>query len=289
MQENQNNSVIFHSLQEATGEIPYNMTNDYMFRAVLQSNNKVLCGLIRSLLHVDEDTPLSAEITNPIVLGESITDKEFRLDINVTVNNILLLNLEMQITNNLNWKNRSISYLCRSFVQINRGEDYSDIKPVIHIGFLNYTLFKENPEFYASYKLMNAKNHTAYSDNFNLRVVDLTQIHLATEEDKKYQIDYWASLFKSKTWEELRMIAENNEYMKEASKTIFQLSADELVQKRCRDREEYYDDIRSYQHALEKQASIIKEKDNTISQKDAEIESLHKQIAELKAKQNNSN
>ncbi len=288
MQENENNSVIFHSLQEATGEIPYNMTNDYMFRAVLQSNNKVLCGLIRSLLHVDEDTPLSAEITNPIVLGESISDKEFRLDINVTVNNILLLNLEMQITNNLNWQNRSISYLCRSFVQINRGEDYSDIKPAIHIGFLNYTLFKENPEFYASYKLMNVKNHTAYSDNFNLRVVDLTQIHLATEEDKKYQIDYWAFLFQSKTWEELRMIAENNEYMKEASKTIFQLSADELVSKRCRDREEYYDDIRSYQHALEKQAAIINEKDNTISQKDAEIESLHKQIAELKAKQNNS-
>ena len=135
---------------------------------------------------------------------------------------------------------------------------------------------------------MNVKNHTAYSDNFNLRVVDLTQIHLATEEDKKYQIDYWAFLFQSKTWEELRMIAENNEYMKEASKTIFQLSADELVQKRCRDREEYYDDIRSYQHALEKQAAIINEKDNTISQKDAVIESLHKQIAELKAKQNNS-
>lgn len=48
------------------------------------------------------------------------------------------------------------------------------------------------------------------------------------------------------------MISEKNEYMKEASKTIFQLSADELVRKRCRDREEYYDDIRSYQHAIEK-------------------------------------
>ena len=189
MQENQNNSVIFHSLQESTGEIPYNMTNDYMFRAVLQSNNKVLCGLIRSLLHVDEDTPLSAEITNPIILGESITDKEFCLDINVTVNNSLLLNLEMQITTNLNWQDRSISYLCRSFVQINRGEDYSHIKPAIHIGFLDYTPFKEHPEFYASYKLMN-KKHTAYSDNFSLRVIDLTQIHLAAEEDKLYQLDY---------------------------------------------------------------------------------------------------
>lgn len=29
------------NLQNAHGTIPYNMTNDYMFRAVLQSNNKV--------------------------------------------------------------------------------------------------------------------------------------------------------------------------------------------------------------------------------------------------------
>ena len=51
-------------------------------------------------------------------------------------------------------------------------------------------------------------------------MVDLTQIHLATKEDKQYQIDYWASLFKSRTWEEIKMIAEKNEYMEEASKTI---------------------------------------------------------------------
>lgn len=261
---NQVNPTFFTSLQEATGAIPYGMTNDYMFRAVLQSNNKVLCGLIRSLLHIDEDTPLTAEITNPITLGESISDKEFRLDINVTVNNNTLLNLEMQVTNNLNWQKRSISYLCRSFTQINKGENYSDINPAIHIGFLDYTLFKEKPEFYASYKIMNVKNHMIYSDNFDLRVVDLTQIHLATEEDKQYQLDYWASLFKSKTWEELKMTAEKNEYMQEASKTIFQLSADELVRKRCRDREEYYDDIRSYQHALAKQEQELKEKDSEI-------------------------
>ena len=32
------------SFEEATGKIPYNMTNDYMFRAVLQENETVLRG-----------------------------------------------------------------------------------------------------------------------------------------------------------------------------------------------------------------------------------------------------
>lgn len=30
----------------------------------------------------------------------------------------------------------------------------------------------------------------------------LYQIELATDEDKAYQIDYWARLFKAKTWED---------------------------------------------------------------------------------------
>ncbi len=283
MQQEQSNLVPFSTLQEAHGIIPYNMTNDYMFRAVLQSNNLVLCGLIRSLLHLSEEISLIAEITNPIILGESIEDKEFRLDINVTINDSILLNLEMQIANKLNWPNRSIVYLCRSFDQINHGEDYNDIQPAIHIGFLNYTLFDHYPEFYAKYKLMNIKNHHVYSDNFDLRVVDLTQIELATDEDKQFQIDYWARLFKAKTWEELIMLSDENIYLNEASKTIFKLSAEDQIRKRCRDREDYYSDIRSYQKAIAERDTTIAERDATIAEQDASIVSLQERIKELEA------
>ena len=50
------------SYRDATGVIAYNMTNDYMFRYILQKNEKVLRGLISSLLHLDPNsiiTPLS--------------------------------------------------------------------------------------------------------------------------------------------------------------------------------------------------------------------------------------
>ncbi|MBD5525609.1 MAG: hypothetical protein HDR04_14560 [Lachnospiraceae bacterium] len=68
-------SVIDMALQNAHGKIPYGMTNDYMFRAVLQSNNKALRGLICSLLHLTEKEVFSVEITNPIILGESVESK----------------------------------------------------------------------------------------------------------------------------------------------------------------------------------------------------------------------
>ncbi len=85
--------------ENAHGSIPYNMTNDYMFRAVLQSNNKVLRGLICSLLHLDESQVQSVEITNPIILGDALTDKEVRLDIYVLLNNQCIINLEMEVKN----------------------------------------------------------------------------------------------------------------------------------------------------------------------------------------------
>lgn len=79
-----------------------------------------------------------------------------------------------------------------------------DVQHAIHIGFLDYTLFLDYPEFYAAYKLTNVKNRNIYSDNFVLNVVDLSRIDLATDEDRKYHIDDWAKLFKAATWEEIK-------------------------------------------------------------------------------------
>lgn len=41
-------------------------------------------------------------------------------------------------------------------------------------------------------------------------MVDLTQIPLATEEDKACKIDQWAKFFKSKDWSEVAMLAKEN-------------------------------------------------------------------------------
>lgn len=251
-----------------SGQVPYRMVNDYLFRAVLQTSNKALWGLICALLHLTEEEVFSVEITNPVILGDAVTDKEFRLDINVVLNNDTLINLEMQIANRLNWRERSVMYLCRSFDQLNHGQDYAEAKPVIHIGFLDYALMEECLEFCASYKLINTKSYRRYSDSLTLYVIDLSHIELATEEDKQYHIHEWAMLFKAGTWEEIRMIASKDECLKEAAQTMFQMSADDLIRKRCRDREEYYQDLRNYERVIAK--------------KDQEIKELRKELDRLK-------
>lgn len=283
------------AFQNASGEIPYNMTNDYMFRAVLQSNHNVLRGLICSLLHLAESEVKTVEITNPIILGDTVKDKEFRLDINVVMNNCVLINLEMQIANKLNWENRSIMYLCRSYDQINRGQDYREARPAVHIGFLDYTLFDGYPEFYAAYKLINVKNQQIYSNDFTLYVVDLSRIDLATDEDRRYHIHDWASLFKAATWEELKMIASKDDDLKEAAQTIFRMSADEVIRKRCRDREEYYQDLRNYERAIaEKEEKIERDRkeheedlrnyERAIAEKEENLRNYEQTVCDYKKK-----
>ena len=136
-----------------SGALIVPMTNDYLFRALLQRNNLVLKGLICALLHMKETDISSVIITNPIQLGDSIDNKTFVLDINVILNQHHIINLEMQVVNLNNWQDRSLSYLARNFDHLKKGEDYKLTHPVIQIGLLDYTLFPEHPEFYATYQV----------------------------------------------------------------------------------------------------------------------------------------
>lgn len=253
------NTVLSYELQNAIGKIEYSLTNDYMFHAVLQTNELVLKGLISSLLHLPFENINSVNITNPIKLGESINSKEYILDINVMLNNDTIINLEMQVNDLGNWENRSLSYLSRSFDQLVRGSDYDAIHPVIHIGILDYTLFDDAPEFYAKNMLMNTKNHKVFNDKFVLNVLCLNQIRLATDEDKKWQIDKWATLFKARTWEEIRMVSENNEIFTSAAESLYRLAADNMIREQCRAREDYEAHERNIQRKLEEKDREIAE------------------------------
>lgn len=265
--------------EQATGSPKHGLTNDYMFRAVFQENELARKGLIASILHMNPEDIYEVQILNPIELGAHVDDKDFILDIRVLLNNGHFINLEMQMPNQHNWQDRSLSYLCRSFDHLYKGEPYTEAKPATHIGFLNFAPFPEHLEFNGCYKLLNIKNHNLYSDKFTFHVIDLTHIELATEEDKVWKIDYWARLFTATTWEEVKMIAENDIHMKEAAKEMYVLSADEMIEERCRARDDYQKQINTHNRTLRE----LEEARKALNAKDQEIELLKQQLAELES------
>lgn len=268
------------SYEEATGTIDYTLTNDYMFRAILQSNEKVLRGLIGSLLHLKQEEIQTVEIKNPIELGKAVNNKNFIMDIRVFLNNNTIINLEMQVSNHGDWTDRALSYLCRAFDNLQKGEEYEQVLPAIHIGILDFILFSDAPEFYASNKLMNVKSHKVFNDKFVLNVLSLKQIELATEEDKAWKIDKWAALFSAKTWRDIKMLAKNNEVFTSASETLYQFNSDDMIREQCQARLDYERHERYVKNKLAKQEQALKECHDTISELEAEIKALREQLAE---------
>ncbi len=272
----------------ATGRLPHPLTNDYMFKALLQKNPTALRHLIGSLLHLQPKEIESVEIKNPIVLGETLTkdfdSKIFVLDINVLLNDQTLINLEMQVIDYKNWPERAMTYLCRNFDQLSRGTDYIKARPTIHIGFLDFTLFPECPEFYATYKMMNVKRRHIFTDKFTLSVVDLKHIELATPEDRAWEIDCWASLFKATTWEELKMLAKQSPILQDTVETIYELTADESIREQCKAREKQIREMNTIvserEMAIHARDKAVQEKDKAVREKDKAVQEKDKAVQE---------
>jgi len=247
-----------NSYHSATGKIRYKITNDYIFKIIFQ-NTEILSAFLCSLLHLSPTEIHTIQVNNPIKIGDRPDEKSFVLDLEITLNDNTVINIEMQVINPENWPERSLSYLCRTFDRLQKGENYRSAKKTLHIGILDFTLFPEYPEFFATYKLLNIKNQHLYSDKFQLNVLELNSTELATKEDKDYGLDHWAALFKADTWEELKMLAAKNEIFDTAAENLYKSLADLRVLKECEAREEYYRNMQEYKQATQEKQQLLQD------------------------------
>lgn len=243
-----------------SGKLTYTFRNDYMFKAVLQQNEKALRGLICALLSLRESEIKSLQILNPIELGKTIDDKTCILDIKLILNSNVVINVEMQVRSVDCWPERSLIYLCRAFDQLKTGEDYLEIRPTIHIGIIDFHLPKLIPKFFSGFQMTDEETREVYSDKFILHVLNLKVLddmenpEISENIRKKYaeeiakrnpELYKWAKLFKATTWEELKKLAENNESIANSIVTYRLLSEDEKIQQMCEARFKYECDMAS--------------------------------------------
>lgn len=225
-----------------TGPIQYHLTNDYMFRAVMQKNENVLKHLLCAILGIPVTSVTELEIKNPIVLGEEIDSKTCILDIKLLINNNHYYNIEMQVSKQKYWKERSITYLCRTYDNLESGQEYDEVIPAIQISILDFDLFEGVEELCSRYYLMNENPlyHNRYTDGFGIFTLNLLQIQneKVIEKEKDRELFQWAQVFKADSWEEIRMLAQKNEAIDECIYTMAQLSEDEKIRMQCEARKD---------------------------------------------------
>ena len=282
--ENSNKELQFKTLEEATGKIPYNMLNDYIFRVVLEKNPEALKNIISAVLHTNPATIKKLTVKNPIKEGEVPTDKSYRFDISIIFNDNSNTDIEMQVLNEDNWTSRSLHYLCREYEQgLIKGDNYNSDHAAYQIGFLNYTLFPEHAKFFSQYEMADIEDGFKFNRNFAIFVIDLGQIEMATKADKDSGLQKWCRLFKAQTYDELRRLSREDKTMSTVANDVFDKNADFATRKLAQDRADYiyWESRKDKKMAdLEKaNAELIKSN----SEKEALIEKLQAELASLKS------
>ena len=261
-------------LQEINGEeeVEYGLLNDYMVRAVFQTSEEALKGLLSALLYIPEEEILSCVICNPIILGDAIDEKTCILDIRVLLNGNKQINLEMQMGSVENWPDRSVFYLCRMFTDMKKGLDYTQTKPSIHIGIMMKSPVPEDAAFYNEYALKNRRTGYEFTGKIALHVLDLSCLEQVPKEERNSSLYYWACVFKAKTWKEVLAMAEQSESIKKAVVTLRELSEDEKIRLQCEARERYQMD---WQSSMRTSREKGREEGRESGRKEGELQKAH--------------
>ena len=266
--------------ETATGEIEFTLMSDMMFHYVMQQSEKALTGLVCALKGISPDDVKNILVVNPIDLNSA--GKETIMDIKLTLNNNEILNIELQVYPDKYWISRSILYLCRAYDNIGSGENYSLVKPTTLFCITDQELIPQaEAEFYAKYRLTNLKNHHLYTDKFGINMLQLNHTDLATKEDIRNNLVYWANLFKATTWEEFKKLAKNHPDIEEVGNLIFELNYDNQAKELLEGQRRYREQMNSqytagYTDAEEKY-------ENEIVKLQAELKTLQAELEKYKS------
>ena len=266
--------------ETATGEIEFTLMSDMMFHYVMQQSEKALTGLVCALKGLSPDDVQDIHVENPIDLNSA--GKETIMDIKLTLNNNEILNIELQVYPDKYWISRSIIYLCRAYDNIGSGDNYSLVKPTTLFCITDQELIPNaEAEFYAKYRLTNLKNHHLYTDKFGINMLQLNHTDLATKEDIRNNLVYWANLFKATTWEEFKNLAKNHPDIEEVGNLIFELNYDNQAKELLEGQRRYREQMNSqytagYTDAEEKY-------ENEIVKLQAELKTLQAELEKYKS------
>ncbi len=275
------------SYLDATGPIAVTLRNDMMFHRAMQSSNVALKGLICALKGLDPKDIKEVIITNPIDYS-AYAKKEVVLDVKVLMNDSEILDIELQLYYDKHWEKRSLLYLCRAFDSIGISDKYEDLKKTTLIVITDHPKKGTPKEFYAHHLLLNTKTFLPYSALLNLDVLYLKEQGLATDEDIKNGLLYWARLFEASTWEELRSLITIKPEMEEVAKTMYNSNVIQDQEKTLFEAHQKFLDMQhalyasGYSDAKEEDQKVIDDLTSKNEMLAAEIERLNALVEKTK-------
>ena len=212
------------------------LLNDYIFKRTFTKEGTT--GILKDLLEAILEVKITnLEVRNSEIPKELIEEKASILDIKAEINGNTVVDIEMQVSDEYNMKQRSTVYMCKNIAtQIQKTEDYRALKKSIVIIILNYILYKRGSYHHVAHMKFEKIKPNEYVD-MGYKVEDenaTEELEMHFIEMPKFikknpgvegKLEQWLWLISGRE-EKIKMAEDKNEEVKKAGILVDEMSMD---------------------------------------------------------------
>ena len=239
------------------------LKSDYVFKRIFASeeNNSILKAFLEAVL----DTKIkNVEVKNPELTPDMADEKLGILDIKVDIDGKKIVDVEMQVSNEYNFRQRTMTYISKlASEQLKAGNKYEMQKEIIAINILNFSYLDRNayhsvaemryrktkPEEYVELNIN--PEEEVLTDTFEVHFIELEKFK-KKNPDCSTKLAQWLWLIEGSE-EKMAEAAKENKEVKKAIDELEKISLSPEERQRYEDREwaimRYNSEVRAnYEH-----------------------------------------
>ena len=222
---------------EDTKMIRLALTSDYVFKRIFarEENNSMLKDFLEAILNIHIN---KVEVKNPELTPNMADEKLGILDLKLDIDNERVVDVEMQVSNEHNIKERSSTYLSKlAAEQLKAKQNYKELKKIITINILKYNYLERNS--YHSIARMKyedtkpiefvdmgyKKEEEEATNTFEMHFIELPKFK-QKNPDCNTKLEQWLWLIDGSKEEKIKMSAKENEEIDKTVKELNKLSKD---------------------------------------------------------------
>lgn len=162
-----------------------NPKTDFAFKKIFGSKQSkdILISFLNAILYQSRPIIEDLEILDPYQAPRIKGIKDSYLDVKATIVGNKTVIIEMQVLNVLGFEKRVLYNAAKAFsIQLNVGDDYTLLNPVIALTITDFEMFSESPKVISRYKLKEQDELTDYSEDIELVFVELPKFNKPLKE-----------------------------------------------------------------------------------------------------------
>ena len=219
---------------------------DLVFKALFGKEDKTSKELLIALLNDilangDKNKIVDISHLNPFNYKDFEGDKLSILDIKARTDLGEIINIEIQIRKDDNYRKRSLYYWAKSYGEtILEAEEYETLKRTIVINILGYVEIVESEKLHSIFKIMEVEEHFPLIEDLEIHYLETPKLE-KKEIEELNKVELWLEFLKEggKEANELRLksLMERSEVMARAINKLQEISADEKMREAYKARE----------------------------------------------------